>query len=165
MLDSNLCDVSSGVSRVFFWLPRNPPPPDHVVFNQGSNTVTGTDPDRPLTFATFGNPPSDQLWIRHWSGCIQSGYRYVLFHSSACSVVLIGTLCGCDMFTAASSWLHANSSSLRLCQVCFFPCKLSNSFRPVNDSNYSHVRAHCCIPFAYADGNVLICGYSPCFLP
>ena len=42
------------------------PPPAKIFFNQRGDTVTGTDPDRPLTFATFGNPPSDQLWIRHW---------------------------------------------------------------------------------------------------
>ena len=43
-------------------------PPTMIFFNQGGDTVTGTDPDRPLTFATFGNPPSDQLCIRHCIG-------------------------------------------------------------------------------------------------
>ena len=40
-------------------------PPDHDFLNQGCDIVTGTDPNRPLTFVTFRNPPSDQLWIRH----------------------------------------------------------------------------------------------------
>ena len=48
------CTPTSGVSRFFFWLPG--PPLDHDFFNQGGDTVTGTDRDRPLTFATFGNP-------------------------------------------------------------------------------------------------------------
>ena len=44
----------SGVSRGVFWLPGNPPA--MIFFNQGDDTVTGTDPHQPLTFATFGNP-------------------------------------------------------------------------------------------------------------
>ena len=56
----------SGVSRGVFWLPGNPPGLNF--FNQGDDTVTGTDPHQPITFATFGNPPRDQLWIHHWGG-------------------------------------------------------------------------------------------------
>ena len=39
-----------------FLVARKPPPPTMIFFNQRGDTVTGTDPDRPLTFATFGNP-------------------------------------------------------------------------------------------------------------
>ena len=33
------------------------PPPAMIFFNEGGDTVTGTDLHQPLTFATFGNPP------------------------------------------------------------------------------------------------------------
>ena len=49
-----------------FLVARKPLPPAMIFFlNQGGDTVTGTDPHQPLTFATFGNPHRDQLWIRH----------------------------------------------------------------------------------------------------
>ena len=50
-----------------FLVARKPPPLATIFLNQGGDTVTGTDPHQPLTFATFGNPPWDQLWIRHCS--------------------------------------------------------------------------------------------------
>ena len=46
--------MDSGVSRGVFWLPGNPP--GHDFFLIGGDTVTGTDPHWPLTFAMFGKP-------------------------------------------------------------------------------------------------------------
>ena len=40
----------------FSGCPGNPPP-TMILFKSGGDTVTGTDPYQPPTFATFGNPP------------------------------------------------------------------------------------------------------------
>ena len=47
-----------------FLVARKPPPPTMIFFKSGGDTVTGTDPyhpptfaTQPPTFATFGNPP------------------------------------------------------------------------------------------------------------
>ena len=40
-----------------FLVARKPPPTDHDFFYSGGDAVTGTDPHKPFTFATFGNPP------------------------------------------------------------------------------------------------------------
>ena len=51
-----IVNVLSGVSRGVSGCPETPPPA-MIFLNQGGDTVTGTDPHQPLTFATFGNPP------------------------------------------------------------------------------------------------------------
>ena len=62
--------LNSGVSRGVFWLPGNPPRP-WFFLNWRVYILTCTDLHQPLKFATFGNPPWEQLWIRHcWRDAI-----------------------------------------------------------------------------------------------
>ena len=49
--------LASGVSRGVFWLPGNPPPlPAMIFFNQGGDTVTGTDLHLPLHLRVLETP-------------------------------------------------------------------------------------------------------------
>ena len=61
------------------FLVAGPPPPAMIFVIQWGDTVTGTDLHQPFTFATFGHPPLDQLWIRHWK---RISFRFIVMCGS-----------------------------------------------------------------------------------
>ena len=70
----------SGASRGFSGCPE--PPQAMIFFNSGGGVTPLLAPTftSHLQFATFGNPPWDQLWIRHWPWWLarrhaRGGYR------------------------------------------------------------------------------------------